>query len=89
MAILLALFLFPFVCIINAITGFATEVGQLAQMLGAVVVVSPSFAALRTESPLTVPLLLAGQPASEHVFHAVWRECLRSGHCSRARPQAR
>ncbi|BGP57708.1 hypothetical protein JCM8202_005492 [Rhodotorula sphaerocarpa] len=37
-AILLALFLFPFVCIINAITGFATEVGQLAQMLGAVVV---------------------------------------------------
>lgn len=37
-AIVLAIFLFPFVCIINAITGFSTEVQQLAQMLGAVVV---------------------------------------------------
>ncbi|GAA5984935.1 hypothetical protein JCM10908_002459 [Rhodotorula pacifica] len=37
-AILLAICIFPFVCIIGAVTGFSTEVQLLAQMLGAVVV---------------------------------------------------
>ncbi|BGP50986.1 hypothetical protein JCM10450v2_006912 [Rhodotorula kratochvilovae] len=37
-AILLAFFMFPFVCVIYAITGFKTDVQQLAQMLGAALV---------------------------------------------------
>lgn len=37
-AIILAFFMFPFVCVIYAITGFKTDVQQLAQMLGAAVV---------------------------------------------------
>ncbi|GAA5965378.1 hypothetical protein JCM8115_002013 [Rhodotorula mucilaginosa] len=37
-AIILAAFMFPFVCVIYAITGFKTDVQQLAQMLGAAVV---------------------------------------------------
>ncbi|BGP27035.1 hypothetical protein JCM10295v2_005997 [Rhodotorula toruloides] len=37
-AILLSFFMFPFVCVIYAITGFKTDVQQLAQMLGAALV---------------------------------------------------
>ncbi|BGP34736.1 hypothetical protein JCM10296v2_006558 [Rhodotorula toruloides] len=37
-AILLAFFMFPFVCVIYAITGSKTDVQQLAQMLGAALV---------------------------------------------------
>ncbi|GAA5995294.1 hypothetical protein JCM5350_002071 [Sporobolomyces pararoseus] len=37
-ALILSLFMFPFVCVIYAITGFKTDVQQLAQMLGAALV---------------------------------------------------
>ncbi|GAA5928903.1 hypothetical protein JCM1841_001289 [Sporobolomyces salmonicolor] len=37
-ALLLSLFMFPFVCVIYAVTGFKTDVQQLAQMLGAALV---------------------------------------------------
>ncbi|GAA5835259.1 hypothetical protein JCM11251_006662 [Rhodosporidiobolus azoricus] len=37
-ALLLAMFMFPFVCVIYAITGFKTDVQQLSQMLGAALV---------------------------------------------------
>ncbi|GAA6013376.1 hypothetical protein JCM10207_000874 [Rhodosporidiobolus poonsookiae] len=37
-ALLLSMFMFPFVCVIYAITGFKTDVQQLAQMLGAALV---------------------------------------------------
>ncbi|GJN93053.1 hypothetical protein Rhopal_006098-T1 [Rhodotorula paludigena] len=37
-AILLAFFMFPFVCVIYAITGFKTDVQQLSQMLGAAII---------------------------------------------------
>ncbi|GAA5866212.1 hypothetical protein JCM8547_007204 [Rhodosporidiobolus lusitaniae] len=37
-AFLLSIFMFPFVCVIYAITGFKTDVQQLAQMLGAALV---------------------------------------------------
>ncbi|GAA5886511.1 hypothetical protein JCM6882_001666 [Rhodosporidiobolus microsporus] len=37
-AFILSIFMFPFVCVIYAITGFKTDVQQLAQMLGAALV---------------------------------------------------
>ncbi|GAA6013368.1 hypothetical protein JCM10207_000871 [Rhodosporidiobolus poonsookiae] len=37
-ALLLSMFMFPFVCVIYAITGFKTDVQQLSQMLGAALV---------------------------------------------------
>ncbi|GAA5873783.1 hypothetical protein JCM1840_002073 [Sporobolomyces johnsonii] len=37
-ALLLSLFMFPFVCVIYAVTGFKTDVQQLAQMLGSALV---------------------------------------------------
>ncbi|GAA6063037.1 hypothetical protein JCM10212_001016 [Sporobolomyces blumeae] len=37
-ALILSLFMFPFVCVIYAVTGFKTDVQQLAQMLGAALV---------------------------------------------------
>ncbi|GAA5879973.1 hypothetical protein JCM16303_004422 [Sporobolomyces ruberrimus] len=37
-ALILSLFMFPFVCVIYAITGFKTDVQQLAQMLGGALV---------------------------------------------------
>ncbi|GAA5838052.1 hypothetical protein JCM11251_006835 [Rhodosporidiobolus azoricus] len=37
-AFILSIFVFPFVCVIYAITGFKTDVQQLAQMLGAALV---------------------------------------------------
>ncbi|GAA6061462.1 hypothetical protein JCM10212_005665 [Sporobolomyces blumeae] len=37
-ALLLSTFMFPFVCVVYAITGFPTDVQQLAQMLGAALV---------------------------------------------------
>lgn len=55
-AIILAFFMFPFVCVIYAITGFKTDVQQLAQMLGAALVPGNSQANMvRTLSVCTLP----------------------------------